>query len=69
MIIKLEDVADRIPIPKNVKSKLQVNYSLLYTWTVNNYENRKGFKQSTVNKINMLIYYLRILNLNLLKLV
>lgn len=58
MIIKLEDVADRIHVPKNVKAKLQTNYSLLYTWTASNYKNRKVFKQSTVNKINMLIYYL-----------
>lgn len=58
--IRLADLADRLPIPAQIKAKYQEHYVEVYDYVVSNFVNRRSFKCSTVDKLNGLLYFLMV---------
>lgn len=56
--VKIEDIIEQIPIKPQFKLKYSEAYLLLFDYLEVNFKNTRSYKQSTVNKLNYLIYHL-----------
>lgn len=56
--IKIEDIIEQIPVKPQFKLKYSEAYLLLFDYLEVNFKNTRSYKQSTVNKLNYLVYHL-----------
>lgn len=59
LVIKFEDLVEQMPVEASIRANYVKATSLLYAHVARTYRNRKSYKQSTVNKLNYLVFCLR----------
>lgn len=57
-IIRFDDIIEQLPVRAGCKARFLQVYPVLHGYTCENFRNTKSFKQSTINKINYLVFWL-----------